>query len=64
MAPEACLAPAPGPRLVRAVPCLKSLDVLLPVLYLRGISTGDFQEALACLLRKYAPNLSPSVICR
>ena len=27
-----------------------SLDVLLPVLYLRGISTGDFQEALAALL--------------
>src|SRR5712691_9075628 len=25
----------------------KSLDALLPVLYLRGISTGDFQEALA-----------------
>ena len=24
----------------------KSLDALLPVLYLRGISTGDFQEAL------------------
>ena len=27
----------------------KSLDALLPVLYLRGISTGDFQEALATL---------------
>ena len=27
----------------------KSLDALLPVLYLRGISTGDFQEALAAL---------------
>ena len=25
----------------------KSLDALLPVLYLRGISTGDFQDALA-----------------
>ena len=25
----------------------KSLDALLPVLYLRGISAGDFQEALA-----------------
>jgi len=34
---------------------------LLPVLYLRGISTGDFQEALAALLGKDAPNLSPSV---
>ena len=42
----------------------KSLDALLPVLYLRGISTGDFQEALAGLLGKDAPNLSPSVIRR
>ena len=25
----------------------KSLDALLPVLYLRGVSTGDFQEVLA-----------------
>jgi transposase-like protein len=42
----------------------RSLDALLPVLYLRGLSTGDFQEALAALLGKDAPNLSPSVICR
>lgn len=42
----------------------KSLDALLPVLYLRGISTGDFQETLAALLGKDAPNLSPSVIGR
>jgi transposase-like protein len=42
----------------------KSLDVLLPVLYLRGISTGDFQEALAALLGQDAPNLSPGVIAR
>jgi putative transposase len=42
----------------------KSLDALLPVLYLRGVSTGDFQEALAALLGKDAPNLSPSVIGR
>ena len=41
-----------------------SLDALLPVLYLRGASTGDFQEALAALLGKDAPNLSPSVIAR
>ena len=41
-----------------------SLEALLPVLYLRGISTGDFQEALAALLGKDAPNLSPSVIAR
>jgi len=42
----------------------RSLDALLPVLYLRGISTGDFQEALAAILGKDAPNLSPSVISR
>jgi putative transposase len=42
----------------------RSLDALLPVLYLRGISTGDFQEALAALLGKDAPNLSPSVVTR
>jgi putative transposase len=25
----------------------KSLEVLIPVLYLKGISSGDFEEALA-----------------
>ena len=42
----------------------RSLDALLPILYLRGVSMGDFQEALAALLGKDAPNLSPSVIAR
>ena len=42
----------------------KSLDALLPILYLRGVSTGDFQDALAALLGKDAPNLSPAVISR
>ena len=42
----------------------RSLDSLLPVLYLRGISTGDFQEALSALLGTDAPNLSPAVISR
>jgi putative transposase len=36
----------------------KSLEVLLPILYLKGISTGDFGEALAALLGKDAPGLS------
>jgi putative transposase len=36
----------------------------LPALYLRGISTGDFQEVLTALLGKDAPNLSPAVIAR
>ena len=42
----------------------KSLDALLPVLYLRGVSTGDFQEALTALLGIDARNLSPAVISR
>ena len=42
----------------------RSLDALLPVLYLRGISTGDFQEALVALLGTDAPNLSAGVISR
>src|SRR3954453_15115400 len=42
----------------------KSFDALLPVLYLRGVSTGDFQEVLTALLGKDAPNLSPAVISR
>ncbi len=42
----------------------RSLDALLPVLYLRGISTGDFREALSAILGTEAPNLSPGVISR
>ena len=42
------------PRWARRTP---SLDALLPVLYLRGVSMGDFQEALGALLGKEAPNL-------
>jgi Transposase, Mutator family len=42
----------------------RSLDAVLPILYLRGVSTGDFQEALGALLGRDAPNLSPSVIAR
>ncbi|GBR73314.1 IS256 family transposase [Acidiphilium acidophilum] len=42
----------------------RSLDALLPILYLRGISMGDFQDALGALLGKDAPNLSPSVVAR
>jgi putative transposase len=42
----------------------RSLDALLPILYLRGVSMGDFKDALGALLGKDAPNLSPSVIAR
>jgi hypothetical protein len=38
-------------RLVRHghLPERESLEALIPVLYLKGISTGDFEEALAAL---------------
>src|SRR6266851_4087641 len=42
----------------------QSLEVLIPILYLKGISTGDFEEALAALVGKDAPGLSASTIAR
>lgn len=42
----------------------KSVDELIPWLYLKGISTGDFQEALQALLGEHARGLSPNVIVR
>lgn len=37
---------------------------VLPLLYLRGLSTGDFQEALPVLLGEKAAGLSPTSIAR
>jgi transposase-like protein len=42
----------------------KSMETLIPWLYLKGISTGDFTEALAALVGKDALGLSPSTISR
>lgn len=42
----------------------KSLEVLIPVLYLKGVSTGDFAEALSALLGPEAGGLSASTIAR
>jgi len=42
----------------------KSLEVLIPILYLKGISTGDFEEVLLALLGKDAGGLSASTIGR
>lgn len=42
----------------------KSIETLLPWLYLKGISTGDFTEALTALLGKDAPGLSAATISR
>jgi len=49
------------PRYLRRT---KSLEELIPWLYLRGISTGDFTEALAALVGRDAPGLSASTISR
>ena len=42
----------------------KSLDAVLPVLYLKGISAGNFQDALSALLGPDAPNLSSDTVLR
>src|SRR5438876_1281698 len=42
----------------------KSLAVLIPILYLKGISSGDFEDALAALLGPDAGGLSASSIAR
>jgi putative transposase len=42
----------------------KSIETLLPWLYLKGVSTGDFTEALTALLGKDAPGLSATTIGR
>ncbi len=42
----------------------KSIEELIPWLYLKGISTGDFSEALAALLGPDAPGLSAATVSR
>ena len=42
----------------------KSIEELIPWLYLKGVSTGDFSEALAALLGPDAPGLSASTVTR
>jgi transposase-like protein len=49
------------PRYMRRVP---SIDALVPVLYLKGISTGDFSKALESILGKNASGLSATNIVR
>jgi len=49
------------PPYLRRVP---SLDALIPVLYLKGVSTGDFTEALEAILGPNAAGLSPTNIVR
>ncbi|MBI3808708.1 MAG: IS256 family transposase [Nitrospirae bacterium] len=49
------------PRYLRRT---KSIEELLPWLYLKGLSTGDFSTTLAALLGKDAPGLSAATISR
>ena len=49
------------PRYLRKA---KSVEELLPWLYLKGVSTGDFSEALAALLGPHAKGLSAKTITR
>src|SRR5262249_35691047 len=42
----------------------KSLEDLIPWLYLKGVSTGDFTDALKALLGSDAPGLSASTVTR
>jgi putative transposase len=49
------------PKYMRRVP---SVDALIPALYLKGISTGDFSEALTAILGEGASGLSATNIVR
>ena len=42
----------------------KSMEELIPWLYLKGISTGDYSEALHALLGEQAKGLSANTVCR
>jgi putative transposase len=49
------------PRYLRKT---KSIEALIPWLYLKGVSTGDFHEALAAILGPDAPGLSATTVTR
>ena len=49
------------PKYMRRVP---SIDALIPALYLKGISSGDFTEALSAILGDKAAGLSATNIVR
>ena len=49
------------PKYMRRAP---SIDALIPALYLKGVSTSSFPEALQAILGENAPGLSPSNIVR
>lgn len=49
------------PKYARRTP---SIDTVIPTLYLKGVSTGDFSEALEAILGPSAQGLSPTNIVR
>ena len=49
------------PRYLRRIP---SIDNLIPILYLKGISTNDFGSALTAILEEEASGLSATNIVR
>ena len=49
------------PKYLRRAP---SIDALIPALYLKGVSTSSFPEALEAILGENAPGLSPANIVR
>ncbi|MDY6933903.1 MAG: hypothetical protein SVZ03_06730 [Spirochaetota bacterium] len=49
------------PGFLRRIP---SIDNLIPVLYLKGISTGDFPTALTAILGDEAKGVSASTVAR
>lgn len=53
--------PSMLPRYMRKT---RSIEALIPWLYLKGVSTGDFSDALAALLGVDAPGLAPATISR
>jgi len=53
--------PSVAPKYMRRS---KSLDALIPWLYLKGVSSGDFQTALSAMLGADAPNLSGDTVLR
>jgi transposase-like protein len=65
-------AAADDPRRVRFAPSIlppyarrsKSIETLLPILYLKGVSTGELSDALAALLGKDAAGLSATTVGR
>lgn len=58
---EAVFTSAILPRYLKRIP---SIDNLIPALYLKGISTGDFQRALSAILGDNAKGLSATTIVR